>query len=136
MQKRINPIMIIPIFVVVIIMAVVACTSTQVGKGAEMEKLLTASGFKMAVADTPERLAQLKQFPQRKIVPHNEGDKLFYIYANVEKCNCAYAGDEEAYRRYQKLVADKKLAEEDRRDAARNQQSQTDSDDNGFGRNW
>ena len=72
-------------------------------KRAEMEKLLRASGFKMRVADTAEKLAQLKKLPQRKIVPHEEGDKIVYIYADAKNCNCAYAGDEEAYKKYQKL---------------------------------
>ena len=113
-----------------------ACATTRDSKRVEMEKLLRASGFKMGVADTPEKLAELKKLPQLKIVPHEEGDKLIYIYADVKNCKCAYVGDEEAYKKFRKITHAKQIADEDRRDAVRNKQRQMDSDDSSFGREW
>ncbi len=70
------------------------------------------------------------------MVPHEEGDKLVYIYADAKNCKCAFLGDEEAYKRYQKVTQTKQTADKDRRDAVRNKQSQMDSDDASFGREW
>ena len=136
MQNNISQKIIMSILAVVLILSFIACTSKRGGKRADMEKLLTAAGFKMVVADTPEKLAHLKKLPQRKIVPHEEGDKIFYIYADVENCQCAYAGNEEAYKQYQKLASGKQLAEEENRDAKRDQQRQMDWGDWNFDRDW
>ncbi len=113
-----------------------ACASTKDGKRVEIERLLTASGFKKGVADTPEKLAQLKKLDQRKIVRHEQGDNILYIYADAENCKCAYAGNEEAYKKYQKLALEKQLAIEDQRDAVRDQQRQMDWGDWRFNRSW
>jgi hypothetical protein len=136
MQKTIRLKIIVSMTAVMLILSIITCASTRDIKRVEMEKLLKAAGFKMGVADTPEKLAELKKLPQRKIVPHEDGDKLVYIYADAENCKCAFAGDEEAYKKYQKLDHAKQIADEDRRDAVRNKQSQMDSDDNSFGRDW
>ena len=101
-----------------------------------MEKLLDSAGFKKGVADTPEKLDQLKKLPQRKVVSHQEGDKIFYIYADVEKCKCAYAGDEEAYKRYLKLSKKNELSEKERQENAREQQRQMDWGDSSLTQDW
>ncbi len=128
--------MVMSIFALMLILSFIACASTRESKMVEMEKLLTAAGFKMGVADTPEKLAELKKLPQHEIVPHEDGDTLIYIYADAKNCKCAYAGDEEAYKKYQKLTHAKQIADKDRRDAVRNKQRQMDADDSSFGRDW
>ena len=136
MPKIINGKITLPIFAAMLALAVVACASTGAGKGVETEKQLEAAGFKRGVASTPDERARLKKLPQRKVVPYEEGDKVYYIYVDLDKCNCAYAGDEEAYRKYRKLVNEKKLVEEDRRESVRNRQRQMDSDDWNFDKRW
>jgi hypothetical protein len=136
MQKSISLKIIVPMTAVMLTLSIIACAATRDSKRVEMENLLTAAGFKMGVADTPEKLAELKKFPQRKIVPHEDGDKLVYLYADADNCKCAFAGDEEAYKKYQKLTRTKQIADEDRREAVRNRQSQMDSDDTSWGRDW
>jgi len=78
----------------------------------------------------------VKKLPQHEIIPHEEGGKIVYIYADAENCSCAYAGDEEAYKKYQKLIQAKQIADEDRREAIRQRQQQQDSNDSSFGRSW
>jgi len=121
---------------VLLTLSLTACASTHYSNPASTAKLLKASGFKMGIADTPEKLSQLKKLPQRKIVPHEQDGNITYIYADVENCECAYAGSEEAYKKYQKLSHKKQRTENDRRNAARNQDSQMDSEDYSSGRNW
>ena len=121
---------------IMISLSLIGCASSATQKRVDMGKLLTASGFKKAVADTPEKLDQLKKLPQRKITPHEDGDKVFYIYADVEKCRCAYAGNEEAYQKYKQLARKDQLNEEDRQFVERNRQRQTDWGDWNFNQAW
>ena len=121
---------------IMISIALIGCASSATQKRVEMGKLLTASGFKKAVADTPEKLDQLKKLPQRKITAREDGDKVFYIYADVEKCRCAYAGNEEAYKKYKQLARKDQLSEEDRQYVERNRQRQTDWGDWNFNQAW
>ncbi len=121
---------------IMISLALIGCASSATQKRVEMGQLLTASGFKKAVADTPEKLDQLKKLPQRKITAREDGDKVFYIYADVEKCRCAYAGNEEAYKKYKQLARKDQLSEEDRQFVERNRQRQTDWGDWNFNQAW
>ncbi len=121
---------------IMISIALIGCASSATQKRVEMGKLLTASGFKKAVADTPEKLDQLKKLPQRKITAREDGDKVFYIYVDVEKCRCAYAGNEEAYKKYKQLARKDQLSEEDRQFVERNRQRQTDWGDWNFNQAW
>jgi len=134
MQKIIS--LKIAMLAVILTLSIFACASTRDGMRVDMEKLLTAAGFKKGAADTPEKLAELKKLPQREVVAYKDGAKIVYIYADAQNCKCAYAGDEEAYRKYQKFTQTKQLAEEDRLDAVRNKQRQMDTDDSTFGREW
>ena len=117
-------------------MMLIGCASTEGSRKVDMDKVLISAGFKKAVADTPEKLGQLKKLPQRRVVPHQEGDKIFYIYADIEKCKCAYAGDEEAYRKYQKLTHKNDISEKERQKGARDQQRQMDWGDWSFDQSW
>ena len=113
-----------------------SCASTGTSEKDKTEKLLKASGFKMGLADTKEKLDQLKKLPQRKVFSHQEGDKIFYIYADAENCQCAYSGDEEAYSRYQKLTHEKRLSEEEQREALKDERRQMDLNDWSFDQAW
>ena len=100
-------------------LALAGCAMDQKQKAIEMERLLAASGFKMRLADTPSKLAQLKELPQRKLVAQTWGGKVRYVYADASNCKCAYIGDEEAYKHFQGLALQRQIAEEDRRAAER-----------------
>ena len=45
------------------------CAYTQRQKAQQIEPMLSAAGFKMKLADTPEKLAKLKAMPQLKLKP-------------------------------------------------------------------
>jgi hypothetical protein len=136
MQKNLGLKISLLILASILAVSFVSCASTKGSQRVDMARLLKSAGFKKGVADTPERLDHLKKLPQRKVVPHQEGDKIFYIYADVEKCKCAYAGDEEAYKRYRKLTQNRDLIEQERREGARDQQRQMDWGDSGFSQEW
>ncbi len=76
------------------------------------ESLLSAAGFRMYPADTPEKLEHIKSLPQRKMVVHNRDGKNIYTYADAEFAKAIFVGDEKAYQEYNKLLVEKKIAEE------------------------
>jgi hypothetical protein len=101
-------------FVAVILasgIALAGCAAVEKSNAQDTQQMLAAAGFKMKLADTPEKLAHLKTLTQRKVVPHEQDGKPVYIYADAEFCRCLYAGDEEAYDRYEKMVVSENVAE-------------------------
>jgi hypothetical protein len=108
------------LFAVILILAVAGCAIYRHQKSVEMKRLLTASGFRLRVADNESKLAQLKELPQRRLVAQNWDGRVSYVFADAKVCKCAYVGDKEAYQRFQDLAHKKRIAEEDRRAAERN----------------
>ena len=117
-------------------LASAGCIKSPDQKAIDTERLLAASGFKMRLADTPEKLTMIKELTQRQIVAHRSEGKLLWVYVDAEHCQCVYAGSEEAYRRYQNLALQKKMAAEDQRAADRNQPREMDWGGWEFNRNW
>jgi hypothetical protein len=89
-----------------------ACAAIQRDEAQQKESILSASGFQMKPADTPERLAHLKTMTPLKLVPHMKDGKLLYVYADPVSCKCLFVGDEQAYQRYQALAIKQQLAQE------------------------
>src|SRR5436189_5889537 len=107
------------LFIVVIALTVVGCATMQGGQIRSVEQMLAATGFQMKVADTPEKAADLRTFPTRKMIVRRQGAASYYIYAEPDVCNCLYMGTEPQYQEYQRLLLKKELADE-RLDESRN----------------
>jgi hypothetical protein len=63
--------------------------------------LFTQAGFVVKYATTPEKSAILRSLPPDKLVTRKKDGKLYYVYADAARCNCAYVGTPEAYAAYQ-----------------------------------
>jgi uncharacterized protein YdbL (DUF1318 family) len=85
------------------------------------EQLLSAAGFQMKLADTPQKLAHLQEMTSQKLVPHTRDGKLYYVYADPEFCKCMFVGTEPAYQKYQQLAIQQKLSQERLNAAAMNE---------------
>ena len=107
------------LFTVVIALTVTACTTMQGGATRSIEQMLAAAGFEMKVADTPEKAADLRTLPTRKMTVRRQGAASYYIFADPDVCNCLYVGTETQYQEYQRLLLKKELADE-RLDASMN----------------
>ncbi len=88
------------------------CAAIQRDEAKQRESVLTAAGFQMKLADTPDRIAHLQTLRPFKIVPHMKDGKLLYVYADPKSCKCIFVGDENAYRRYQSLALQQQLTQE------------------------
>jgi hypothetical protein len=75
------------------------------------EQLLSAAGFNIKPADTPEKLASLQVMKQHKVVRRElKNGQLRFLYADATVCRCLYVGDEQAYQQYQKLAVQQENA--------------------------
>jgi hypothetical protein len=92
------------------------CASTR-----QTEDLLSAAGFKIVVANTPEQQQHLKTLPPHKMrVVHRKG-KTYYVYADPAH-NLIYVGNQLQYDQYRDLRLAKNVAAEDLQDAELNAQ--------------
>src|SRR5262245_31156619 len=65
------------------------------------DNLFTQAGFVVKYATTPEKAARLRSLPADKLVTRKKDGRLYYVYADAARCNCAYVGTPEAYAKYQ-----------------------------------
>jgi hypothetical protein len=92
-------------------LALAGCAAIKKSEATNTEQLLAAAGFKMKMADTPEKLAHLTTLTQMKVVAHDRDGKPYWVYADAAYCKCLYVGDQEAYQRYENLLVKQNIAE-------------------------
>lgn len=73
---------------------------TQRQRISEHEDRLSAAGFIIKPANTPERQEMLKKLPADKFVRREHGDTVHFVYADPVVCGCLYIGTQEAYNRF------------------------------------
>jgi hypothetical protein len=98
--------------IVAVAVVVASCAAMRREEAQQTESILSAAGFQMRLADTPERVAHLSTLRPLKLVPHMKDGKLLYTYADPKGCRCLFVGDEQAYQRYQQLALKQQLAQE------------------------
>ena len=90
---------------------IVGCAALKEKSAEKTEQLLSAAGFTVKPADSPEKLAHLKTLPQEKVVQYEKNGKIYYIYANSYE-KCLYIGNVKAYNEYKKLKHQEQVSEE------------------------
>jgi hypothetical protein len=74
----------------------------------EQEQVLLSSGFKVKPANTAARRAQIHALPDNQFTMVKQDGKTYYLYPD-KRDNRLYAGDQYAYRAYERYFKDKKL---------------------------
>ena len=74
----------------------------------EQEQVLLSSGFKVKPANTGAQRAQIREMPGNQFTMVKQDGKIYYLYAD-KRDNRLYAGDEYAYRAYERHFKDKQL---------------------------
>src|SRR5262249_55695354 len=67
------------------------------------EMKLEDAGFIMRRADTPEKMAQLRKLPPHRFATRVGKTGRYYIWADPEKCQCAFVGTERAFQAYRDM---------------------------------
>jgi len=86
-----------------------ALTFAAAQQGPVPNNLFTAAGFIVKYANTPEKRALLRSLPPDKLVKRIKDGKLYYVYADAARCNCAYVGTAQAYAACQNAPNDPSL---------------------------
>ena len=121
----------------VLAVVLAGCASTANENAMNIERMLAASGFQVKLADTPEKMAHLKQLGQRRLIPTSKDDKVMYFYADAESCKCLYVGSEADYQEYQRLSIQQQVAHEQRRTAETQAMNQANLEEmNAAAMNW
>ena len=89
-----------PVLIAALAVAAAAAPAAAMGSRRATENDLSAAGFKVRVADTPERQAMLARLPAHKVLMRNHDGTVHYVYADPQGCNCIYVGSEDAYQKY------------------------------------
>ena len=85
----------------------------------QLEPMLSAAGFRMLPADTPERQKQLESLlPLQVLYYVGKTGTLHYYMADPFYCKCMYVGSEENYQKYERLKLNQQLVSKGRRDLA------------------
>jgi len=100
------------VFIFSLIFALTGCSVMEKQDAIQTERVLSAAGFQMKFADSPQRIEQVNNLPQRKLIPKIRDGELHYVYADSLACKCIYVGSEKAYQRYQKLALRQQIAQE------------------------
>ena len=96
----------------IVALPLAGCAAIQRSEAKDKEQLLAAAGFQAKPADTPEKLANLRTMPPRQLVSQSKNGKFVYSYADPDYCQCLYVGGPTEYSAYQRLAAQKEIAEE------------------------
>jgi hypothetical protein len=94
--------------VVGLLFLAVGCATTK-----HTETFLTAAGFKLVVATTPKQEQRLKALPPGKITTVQRNGKTYYVFPDVAH-NQIYLGTPNEYQNYRQILADNKIAEQNR----------------------
>ena len=96
---------------IVLVCGLTAC-ETQQQRVERREDLLSAAGFVVRPANTPERQAMLHRLPAHTFVQRVNGDVVHYVYADPLVCGCLYVGTQQAYNQYKANQLQQNLADE------------------------
>jgi hypothetical protein len=109
----------LPAFAAALATLLAACsTPDSTATIAQRENLMSAAGFTLRPADTPARVAALKQLPAHRFVQQQREGRTIWLYADPTLCNCLYLGGPDAYRFYRQLAAQRSLANAGAEDGA------------------
>jgi hypothetical protein len=120
MPSRLSSLSSFAITAIVTTIVLAGCAAIEKQETKSTEQLLSAAGFDIQPADTPDKLTSLQAMKQHKIVRRQTTDgQLQFLYADAEVCRCLYVGDQQDYQQYQKLAVEQQIAIADQEAALR-----------------
>ena len=99
-------------FVLLAPILLAGCAAIERDNISAREGALSAAGFNVHPATTPAQVAMLSQAPAGRVLQRTEGERIVYIYADPVVCHCFYTGNQAVFGRYQQLVIQQRIADE------------------------
>lgn len=109
-----------------VVAAATLLSACQTTGSSPTTKMLSAAGFNMRIADTPDKKAALASLPARNITMRTVKGKLLFLYADPAGCNCLYVGNQTNYQTFQGLSFDRSVASQQLLAAQMNAESEWD----------
>jgi hypothetical protein len=101
---------------IIVTLALAGCASLQPDPAVladQKESMLSAAGFKMLPADSPEKLAKAQALPQMKVKYFSGSDgSVHYWMSDAQFCHCVYVGSESNYQKFKEMQFQAQLANE------------------------
>ncbi len=98
--------------VVTMAAALGGCAAWQRDAVHDHEDVLSAAGFSVLTASTPQRQDMLAHLPPNRISQLIQGDRVSYLYPDPVLCHCLYAGGQQQYAQYQLIRQQRAIADE------------------------
>ena len=112
---------------ILLVFVLIGCAAVKSQDAQSTEELLSAAGFIMIPAETPEEISNLNTLTPLKIEFSVKDNKPLYWYADPYNCKCVYTGDQAAYDRYEKLNVEENIADQEQEAALMNEQAAADA---------
>jgi hypothetical protein len=111
----------VAIVVVLLSCFVTRCAETPRQRAHRLEPLLSAAGFHMVPADTPQRQQELASHTPLKVRYYFANGKPHYWFADPYACSCVYIGNEAEFQKYQLLKLQQQTVEREQAAAEMNE---------------
>jgi hypothetical protein len=99
--------------VLVAIVLLAGCAAMHGEQAKSTEEMLSAAGFVMIPADTPAKMNMLNSLTPNKVQFSVRDNKPLYWYADPYDCKCVWTGDQAAYNRYEGMVYESNMVNEE-----------------------
>jgi len=87
------------------------CAAIEKANRENTERLLSAAGFQPNLANTDSRRESLASLTPYEVQRKLRGDEFYYVYADPGQ-NLVYIGNQTAYGKYQELLIQQEIANE------------------------
>ena len=87
------------------------CAAIEKAERGSTESMLAAAGFNVVPANTPQRQASLAELKPYVISRQFRGGQALYVYPDAQG-NFAYIGNQAAYDRYQNLMVQQQISDQ------------------------
>tara|TARA_B110000503_G_scaffold27555_2_gene44021 strand:- start:15217 stop:15636 length:420 start_codon:yes stop_codon:yes gene_type:complete len=93
------------------------CTAMAKQDSMNTERRLSAAGFQVKLANTPEKMNHLNHLAQLRLVPMDKEGTTVFVYADAKSCKCVYVGSQANHQEYERLSIQQNVANEQRQTA-------------------
>jgi len=98
------------------------CAETPRQRAKRIEPMLSAAGFHMHQADTPQRQEELNSRTPLKVRYYVRDGKPHYWFADPTICQCIYIGTEHNYQNYEQIRLQQRTAQREEAAAMMNEE--------------
>jgi hypothetical protein len=93
------------------VVGLTGCATIRGWQARDTGQLLAAAGFEKQITATAEQQQRLEAMPPYRLVSGTKDGAVEYTYADPQHCRCVYVGGPSEYAKYQRLMAERRIAQ-------------------------